>query len=124
MIKLIAFHVDKVPLSSYHPLATRAILFIVIPILGSISPPKRIFGVRQSHLQLDPWYYGDMWATLNPSTNDKVSSRHVVGFEPTHGRQPDPMLTTLSATPPPPLVRHVQVVDSPAVKQHDSHFRK
>ncbi|MPC15945.1 hypothetical protein E2C01_008750 [Portunus trituberculatus] len=32
-------------LFSFHPLVAQAILFIVVPILGPISPPKRIFGV-------------------------------------------------------------------------------
>ncbi|MPC60576.1 hypothetical protein E2C01_054628 [Portunus trituberculatus] len=60
---------------------------------GPISPSKRIFGVRQLHLgimvtcrQLD-------------STNDKVSRRQVVGFEPIRRRLPIPR------SPPYPL-RH------------------
>ncbi|MPC22774.1 hypothetical protein E2C01_015800 [Portunus trituberculatus] len=32
-------------LFSFHPLVVQAILFIVVPILGPISPPMCIFGV-------------------------------------------------------------------------------
>ncbi|MPC87050.1 hypothetical protein E2C01_081898 [Portunus trituberculatus] len=46
-------------LFSFHPLVTQAISFIVEPILGPISPPKHIFGVRQLHLHLEPGYHGD-----------------------------------------------------------------
>ncbi|MPC69717.1 hypothetical protein E2C01_063948 [Portunus trituberculatus] len=63
-------------LSSFHLLAAQAILFIVVPILGPISSPKRIFGVR----------------------------RHVVGFKPTHGCLPNPTLITLCTTPPPEII--------------------
>ncbi|MPC47251.1 hypothetical protein E2C01_040992 [Portunus trituberculatus] len=53
---------------------------------GPISLPKRIVGVRQLHLHLEP-------------------GRYVVGFEPAHRRLPDTTLTTLFTTPPPPLPR-------------------
>ncbi|MPC70099.1 hypothetical protein E2C01_064337 [Portunus trituberculatus] len=42
-------------LFSFHPLVAQAILFIVVPILGPISSPKRIFGVTH----LEPGYHGD-----------------------------------------------------------------
>ncbi|MPC47202.1 hypothetical protein E2C01_040939 [Portunus trituberculatus] len=54
----------------------KAILLIVVRILGPISPPKLIF-------------------------NGIATKRYVVGFEPTRGRLADPMLTTLSTMPPP-----------------------
>ncbi|MPC96455.1 hypothetical protein E2C01_091714 [Portunus trituberculatus] len=38
--------------------------------------------------------------TLNHSTNGIASKWYVVGFKPTRGCLPDPMLTTLSTTPP------------------------
>ncbi|MPC51813.1 hypothetical protein E2C01_045667 [Portunus trituberculatus] len=37
-------------LLNFHPLVVQAILFIVVPILGPISPPKRIFGVTTENL--------------------------------------------------------------------------
>ncbi|MPC19967.1 hypothetical protein E2C01_012895 [Portunus trituberculatus] len=36
---------------------------MVVPILGDISPPKRIFGVRLLHL-LKPEYHGDITKPL------------------------------------------------------------
>ncbi|MPC47278.1 hypothetical protein E2C01_041020 [Portunus trituberculatus] len=51
----------------------------------------------QAHLRcnhLEPGYHSDMQVTLDHSTNDIVSKRYVVGFEPTRGHLPDPMLTT------------------------------
>ncbi|MPD00542.1 hypothetical protein E2C01_096019 [Portunus trituberculatus] len=47
-------------LVSFHPLAAQAILFIVVAISRPKSPPKRIFGVRQLHLPLEPGYHSDM----------------------------------------------------------------
>ncbi|MPC85967.1 hypothetical protein E2C01_080774 [Portunus trituberculatus] len=70
-------------LLSFRPLVVQAILFIVVPILGPISAAKRIFDVTTQNLGI-------------MVTNGIASKRHVVGFELTRGRLPNPTLTTLS----------------------------
>ncbi|MPC45285.1 hypothetical protein E2C01_038979 [Portunus trituberculatus] len=70
---------------------------------GPISPPKHIFGIRQLHLHLEPGYHGDMQVTLNHSTIDEISRKHVMGFKPTHRHLPNPTLTTLFTTPLRPI---------------------
>ncbi|MPC94301.1 hypothetical protein E2C01_089465 [Portunus trituberculatus] len=39
-------------LFSFRPLVAQAILFIVVPILWPISPPKRMFGVTTQNLAI------------------------------------------------------------------------
>ncbi|MPC95570.1 hypothetical protein E2C01_090788 [Portunus trituberculatus] len=67
---------------------------------------------------LEPGYHGDMEVTLNHSTNGIASKWYVVGFKPTCGCLPDPMLTILSTTPLPPdsyapLLLHRPAVNTP-----------
>merc|ERR1712035_185319 len=47
---------------------------------------------------------GGMLVTLSHTANDTNFKVALVGFEPTHGHQSDPTLTTLSSRPPPPYV--------------------
>ncbi|MPC42053.1 hypothetical protein E2C01_035666 [Portunus trituberculatus] len=65
--------------------------------------PIRAHITTQAHLwcnHLEPGYLGDMYVILNPSTNGNVSRWYMVGFEPTHGRLPNPTLTTSTKLPP------------------------